>query len=820
MSKVELKEFQKAALDALEYWLGQLNLYKQKSPEWSIITQQAWVDVYKRDGSINRNHETRENTAKIPFPHACIKIPTGGGKTFVAANALMTIMRMWKVKKTGLVIWLVPTNAIYEQTLISLSKKGEWIHDHLWQMSGHRLKIIPKGRNFSELDIKNHLCIMLLTNQSFIEKENEGKEDKRLKVNRATSGYADFFPDGGNILENKKKLEEHPYLEATSDGNRVAPSVINAIRLCKPVVIIDEAHRTKREISIQGVNGLNPSIVLEISATPLGESNILYKATGTQVWEEEMIKLPVKLHIDELRDWKKTLEDAKRKRDKLDNIAKKEKSSGGNYIRPIMVIRVDYTGENQLDKSVHAEEVKKYMQKTLKIRDDQIAIQSATRKQLSGVNLMSDTCPIRYIITKDALKEGWDCPFASVLAVLGNVRAEVGVTQLVGRVMRQPYAKRAEAKELNISYVYCSTEDTREAVRGVKKGLEKEGYDKETLDLLNTSGALTERPKKAPRKKEFRQHKIYFPKIKFFDGKEFRDFSYSQDLMPRIDWDSIKYKHSFPMVGVAEETIETIFTGGRIEHETRKINIERDFDILYLAERLLDIVPNIFVAARIVKDALDSHTKEHGEEVVYSWRIQLVEDIRRKIDADLKRQAKEKFDKMIDEGKIDVTLAKEIDPSADWKMPEFSFYKDDNADIFRQEKYLFEEINTSSMNQTELAAADSFEKAKEAVIWWFRTIAKSSSHGYYLQGWQKNKVYPDFLLASSINKKGEQRYMVIETKGDHLRGNDDTEYKRELMDLIERRMNFQKEKTHYFRVIDEGDWKSEFNSLINEVREE
>ena len=50
---------------------------------------------------------------------------------------------------------------------------------------------------------------------------------------------------------------------------------------------------------------------------------------------------------------------------------------------------------------------------------------------------------------------------------------------------------------------------------------------------------------------------------------------------------------------------------------------------------------------------------------------------------------------------------------------------------------------------------------------------------YALQGWQRNKVYPDFIACL-----GDMRLYVLETKGIQLNGNEDTEYKGRLMDLL------------------------------------
>lgn len=64
--------------------------------------------------------------------------------------------------------------------------------------------------------------------------------------------------------------------------------------------------------------------------------------------------------------------------------------------------------------------------------------------ELSVHDLMADTCPVRFLITKAALQEGWDCPFAYVLAVLDVTTAPTALTQMIGRILRQPHAEEED----------------------------------------------------------------------------------------------------------------------------------------------------------------------------------------------------------------------------------------------------------------------------------------------------------------------------------------------------------------------------------------
>lgn len=48
-----------------------------------------------------------------------------------------------------------------------------------------------------------------------------------------------------------------------------------------------------------------------------------------------------------------------------------------------------------------------------------------------------------------ALKEGWDCSFTYVFCSVANIHSAKDVEQILGRVLRMPYAKRRKNEVLN-----------------------------------------------------------------------------------------------------------------------------------------------------------------------------------------------------------------------------------------------------------------------------------------------------------------------------------------------------------------------------------
>ncbi len=206
--------------------------------------------------------------------------------------------------------------------------------------------------------------------------------------------------------------------------------------------------------------------------------------------EEQMIKLPINIANANQKSWKDCLTQARDKRLELAKLAEKDIKATENVIRPIVLVQVERTGKDQRSAGlVHSEDVKSHLIQRLDVQASAIAIKTSEKDDIEGIDLLAEGCPVEWIITKAALQEGWDCPFAYVLVSLNNTRSQQSMTQLVGRVLRQPYAEKTEFEELNESYVFCLRRKATDIMREVKKALEQEGYEGEAA-----SPAISARP--------------------------------------------------------------------------------------------------------------------------------------------------------------------------------------------------------------------------------------------------------------------------------------------------------------------------------------
>ena len=170
---MELKEYQANALDAFARWLAALeearlntetDIAKLKEvgvripPELRDYPRTTWQNLKNAGGMATTagDYVSRTDGADRPIPHICFKVPTGGGKTLIAAAALQRLNR-----QTGLTLWITPTRAIYEQTKAALRNREHPYRQMLEMASGGRVKLLEKDNPFTRDDVVNYLCIML-----------------------------------------------------------------------------------------------------------------------------------------------------------------------------------------------------------------------------------------------------------------------------------------------------------------------------------------------------------------------------------------------------------------------------------------------------------------------------------------------------------------------------------------------------------------------------------------------------------------------------------------------------------------------------------
>ena len=441
----------------------------------------AWREYwFSKDIAVGTGGVPAYKNTIAGVPHVCMKVPTGGGKTFMACAAVRKIFDAMPLGRPKVVIWLVPSDSILTQTIKNLSNVEHPYRQRLDQDFSGRVGVYTKdellnGQNFSPDTVREMLTVCILSYSS-------------LRINRLNRSDRKIYQENGNLFRFAEYFRDDSVLLADTPDT----ALIQVLRHLEPVVIVDESHNASSDLSVEMLNNLNPSFVLDLTATPRSNSNIISYVDARALKAEHMVKLPVIVYNRTTRQ--SVIQDAIQLRGSIERDAIAAEAAGGKYIRPIVLFQAQpRSGQNQdtFDRI-------KGMLVDMGIPSEQIAVKTADIDDLKDKDLMSRDCPIRYIITVNALKEGWDCPFAYILASLANRTSTVDVEQIVGRILRQPYAKQHGAPLLNASYVLTNSADFRTTLEKIVAGLNNAGFRRNDYRLGDAELAAESTPTAVP----------------------------------------------------------------------------------------------------------------------------------------------------------------------------------------------------------------------------------------------------------------------------------------------------------------------------------
>ena len=450
---MELKTCQEQVMDDLSAYLNHLERDGDMYAAW----RGYWMD---KDIPVGLTGVPAYKSAIPGVPHVCTKVPTGGGKTFMACAALKHIFSALPLDKPKVVVWLVPSDSILTQTIRNLSDPEHEYRLRLNRDFGEKVGVYTKemllnGQQFSPDTVREMLTVCVLSYAS-------------LRIDSKKKDVRKVYQENGNLLKFAQYFQDRSVLLADTPDT----ALIQVLRQLSPVVVVDESHNAGSDLSVEMLNNLNPSFVLDLTATPKKNSNILSYVDARELKKENMVKLPVIVYNRTSRQ--SVIQDAIWFQDSIEKQAVAEEKAGGAYIRPIVL----FQAQPKVNEDSETFDKIKAMLVDMGVPKEQIAVKTSNVDELGKTDLMSRDCPIRYIITVNALKEGWDCPFAYILASLANKTSRVDVEQILGRILRQPYAKRHNSPLLNMSYVFTCSNDFRNTLDSIVSGLNMAGFSR------------------------------------------------------------------------------------------------------------------------------------------------------------------------------------------------------------------------------------------------------------------------------------------------------------------------------------------------------
>ena len=863
---MQLKDYQLQVLEQVERYLRAV-LREREAGNTRHASQDAWRTV--RGGV----YYEQTNGLGEDYPNFTIKVPTGGGKTVLATQILGWVYRtiLRERNGAGLVLWVVPSSQIYRDTLRRLSDRGDWYRIMLEHAVSRRIEVWEKTdiARLTPAKLRDNLNILIV---------------QLASTNRETQEQLKFFRDsGGNIVQHfppeddpdahRRLKEAFPNLDMIEDDaargrHLVATSIGNLVRICRPAVILDEGHKATSRKARETITGFNASVLVELTATPRESRNggfrhipnILCRVSGEQLLREEMIKLPLNIATSQERSWESTLTMA---RDKRLALARKAAAYAGEtpdprWIRPIVLVQVERTGAEQRGQkidgrlAIHADDVKEHLMQRLDVPEHAIAVKTSTKDELNveGVNLDDPDCPIEWIITKSALQEGWDCPFAYVLVSLNNTGSGMAMTQLVGRVLRQPYQEKTPHRELNESYVYCLHKRATTIAQEVKKALEDEGYEGDALGLV--VDATSDDRRTAVREIRIRDEfsrlyrlfegKIYLPHFCVRSGPRYEPLDYFGHLLSQVDVDTFEYDEvsgeKWHLAEAVREARDRFYrwTLGQSElerqHESEVDQWEEDSRILAWLATSLPFDYLSFKKLRRIVGRLYDRLRQAELPNTVEGRLALIKTVLRDkvarfIQEQVDKQTEAAFRNLFNEGRLRFYLE-----CAECRFPipdcitvntTRRMVHDDGEQIA---KSLFDYVEDEGHNEYERAVALALDR-DENVLWWYRNLIGDDQ--FAIQGYRRHRIRPDFVVQDKADRKPCHRVIVIESKGKHLESNPDTRYKRSVAEVFEkvgREVTWQQLgedfKDHIFRfqILDEAsqphgsDWRDELTELL------
>lgn len=450
------KTYQQQVLDSVEAYFKACHELPSPSIAFTATTERLW-------GRGNAYDPLSGFPADMPY--FCLRVPTGGGKTWLAAKSVQLANTYLLRCEHSVILWLVPSKPIREQTLRALRDRLHPYHMALREAGPITVMDLDEAKSVTRATLDTSTTIIVATRQAFQVEDEESR-----KVYQSSGALMHHF-------DNLSPTQRDGLLSEGEGTERTTPcSLANVLRLRRPFVVVDEAHNSRTELAFDMLARFRPSGVMELTATPDLErtpSNVLHSVSAAELKAEEMIKLPVVLETEP--NWQQCLADAIGRRDALHKLADEERRGGADYLRPIVLIQSEprRAGVETLD----FEKVRQELISNHGIPAGEIVVATGEEKGLEQIDadyklgIADPACPVKFVITQKALAEGWDCPFAYILVSMASLSSATAVEQLLGRVLRQPGASHRQAKALNQSYAFVVSRNFAETAGALRDRL-------------------------------------------------------------------------------------------------------------------------------------------------------------------------------------------------------------------------------------------------------------------------------------------------------------------------------------------------------------
>lgn len=479
------KTYQTQVLESICAYLQACRTQASAAVAFAAVTEQLWQRA--------QSYQPIDGFEK-GMPYFCLRIPTGGGKTWLAAKSVALVNAHLLQNEYSVILWLVPSKAISEQTLRALKNREHPYYAALQDAGAVTVTVmdLSEAKSLTRATLDTSTVIIVSTVQAFRREDTEG-----LKVYESSGALMHHF-DGLSAAQKQGLLKEVLLKEGEAGSQTVPYSLANVLRMRRPFVVVDEAHNNRTALSFDTLAKFNPSGIMELTATPdttLNPSNVLHSVSAAELKGEEMIKLPIVLQTEP--NWQQCLADAITRRNELQALANADARKGASYLRPVVLIQAESrrAGMETLD----VDKVRQELIENHHIPLEEIIVATGEDRGLEDIDaqfakgISDEKCPVKFIITQKALAEGWDCPFAYILVSMAALHSSTAVEQLLGRVLRQPEAKHRDNAALNQSYAFVASRDFAATASALRDRLvEGAGFERKAVAEFVTAANTTQ----------------------------------------------------------------------------------------------------------------------------------------------------------------------------------------------------------------------------------------------------------------------------------------------------------------------------------------
>lgn len=457
---ITLKDYQLRVLDSLR------DFFRQSSKDGRL--DPAYQAVQIKNARQPLPYIPVHAAGLLPgMPYVCLRVPTGGGKTLLACHAAGIAMADLLHAEKSVVLWLVPSNTILDQTADAL-RDPRHPYRRALELSCGTVEVvtIEEALRLSRATVEGQTVVIVATIQSFRVEDTTGR-----KVYDQNGAFAEHL-----LNVPADRLDD---LLKGADG-KPKPSLVNMLRLRRPIVIVDEAHNARTKLSFSTLGNVMPSCIIEFTATPdrkENPSNVLHHVSAAELKAADMIKLPLRVITRHPSQKDQLLSEAITLRSDLEKIAAAEAQKTGEYLRPIMLI--------QAERVDACEPLRDRLVSEFGIAKDDVKISVGALDELKDVkDIASAKCSVRFIITVQKLREGWDCPFAYVLCSLRETRSATAIEQIVGRILRLPNATRKQHPDLDCAFAFSVSDSLPAVLNELREALENNGFTSAEADRI------------------------------------------------------------------------------------------------------------------------------------------------------------------------------------------------------------------------------------------------------------------------------------------------------------------------------------------------